>query len=908
MKFLSRGWKALIAAAIAACLLSCGGGNSPPRDEAPFALKAEPLAFAGNGYYWNPAEPGTGLFFEAQGGVGVLTVYAYDEAGRPVWYTASGAFQDGGGSALVFTGTLQRYSGGQSARMAVARTPSSTAAGDVKVTFDGGKAKVVLPGRSFDAERLFGPGSGTPATPTQPETGVYWNPGESGRGYTIETRNGVATIGVFHYDDAGNPMWHLVVSPIAADGKLSGDFLTYVGGQTLAGPWKAATPVQPAGKFGGSFQTACQGTIAFPGMGEVAVRRFAFGSLASGRECRAAGGALAPANPAYLPGLSLSLASPKSLQGIPLVGGAVDGVFSFLPKGDLTLLEGKTLYLLVEDPEQFYSGPGTVRFDAASRLFYLTLKSNALSRIGPYKGQLRLFACLNAACTEQLQGSPFSVPYDVTVREGPKVAPWPVHTVYFKPGEDVLTTTFTVTVPAYTTRFRMSGFPFLWNVPGLNHDQFGEINLDPQPAPRELQVRGQVTKWSIGDSYKVEIETVTSTHPPDSLFQRTQQTSRLSLEVALRSQAETAANPTPLAPLPGVPAWSIPRGNPAHTGYVAAAVEPARFSRRFGQSQIGSGPVVTDGVRACLLRRDQHYAQLQCHSEQTGQLLWQLDNSQAGLIRPTATALAGGRLLVADEDGEAAWLRVFDAATGLQLPGHRIPGFIIASLSTVAGDQAYLVGTFPGGGARVVNLASGQVTPIAGLPVSGVGTLAVADGKLVASTFQSLIEIADLAGTHRVTAAGNVTLNAASLAVTSAAAYAVGLEGGSGYSLVAYNRTVGSVDWMAQGKFRSYPVPAGDSVYILNDEFLAAYAATTGTLRWSVRIPGFWSGGSGSSPLPLVVVGKHAFLRGPNGTHAVDLDTQQIAWTYPLGGALAVSPNGVLYISGDREFAAINLR
>src|SRR5688572_27387633 len=79
---------------VLACVVAaCGGGSteSPPRVAS--ALKTDVRAFSGHGVYWNPAEPGTGFFFEAQAGSAIATFYAYTEDGRPVWYTGEGQFK-----------------------------------------------------------------------------------------------------------------------------------------------------------------------------------------------------------------------------------------------------------------------------------------------------------------------------------------------------------------------------------------------------------------------------------------------------------------------------------------------------------------------------------------------------------------------------------------------------------------------------------------------------------------------------------------------------------------------------------------------------------------------------------------------------------------------------------------------
>lgn len=268
--------------ALAACavtlLISCGGGGNPAGEPADARAneKAAASGFGGNGTYWNPFEPGTGFVFEAQGDTGVVTFFVFDTKGKPVWYTASGPFSTAG-SGFSFSGTLLRYSGGQPATSSVPKTPTSAAVGSVQISFNGDAARVELPGRVFAAQRFNPSSQGTPATATQPQTGIYWNPAESGRGYTIEVRSGIAMIGVFHYDEEGSPTWNLVVGDIAS-GTLAADFNAYSGGQTLTGTFVATKGPASAGQFRAAFNHACQGTIQFPGKAAIAVEHFVFGA------------------------------------------------------------------------------------------------------------------------------------------------------------------------------------------------------------------------------------------------------------------------------------------------------------------------------------------------------------------------------------------------------------------------------------------------------------------------------------------------------------------------------------------------------------------------------------------------------------------------------------------------------
>jgi hypothetical protein len=79
------------------------------------------------GMYYKPDEPGTGFVLEYQAGVVVVTYFAYEEDGRPVWWQMSGELKEaivvpgfseppppaGAGKEIHFIeGNLQRFEGG----------------------------------------------------------------------------------------------------------------------------------------------------------------------------------------------------------------------------------------------------------------------------------------------------------------------------------------------------------------------------------------------------------------------------------------------------------------------------------------------------------------------------------------------------------------------------------------------------------------------------------------------------------------------------------------------------------------------------------------------------------------------------------------------------------------------------
>lgn len=252
------------------------------------AVKSAGNSFAGaggNGFYWDNAQAGTGLFFEAQGSRGLLAIAMYDNTGEPIWYFGEGEMTDGGGGAFTYRAQLHSYAGGQ-ALTGPWKAPTATGIGEVVIAFSGAtagngsgvRAEVRLPGgRVWNVQR-WSDGLSFPGSPTQPEAGAYLNPNEPGRGYAIEVQGNIVTMAAFHYRADGKPVWHLVQGAIGS-GVLEGSgFHLYKNGQTLTGAYKPPSAAVAEGWFSTSWSRACDGNLWLPGASAwLKVERFAFG-------------------------------------------------------------------------------------------------------------------------------------------------------------------------------------------------------------------------------------------------------------------------------------------------------------------------------------------------------------------------------------------------------------------------------------------------------------------------------------------------------------------------------------------------------------------------------------------------------------------------------------------------------
>ena len=193
------------------------------------------------GWWWNPAEGGRGFSIEEQGGHIFFAAFQYDASGRSTWNVASGPTSLDGS---LFTGDLLGVSGGQTLGGPYAGFPNVSNAGSITLNFtDALHGTMTWPGGTVPIERQpFVPGSlDAPALANQPESGWWWNPNESGRGFFIEWQGAWVDFVGYMYDDSGNPVWYIGVYQLTDPRTITGSWWTYANGQSMFGPYKPAT-------------------------------------------------------------------------------------------------------------------------------------------------------------------------------------------------------------------------------------------------------------------------------------------------------------------------------------------------------------------------------------------------------------------------------------------------------------------------------------------------------------------------------------------------------------------------------------------------------------------------------------------------------------------------------------------
>jgi hypothetical protein len=118
------------------------------------------------------------------------------------------------------------------------------------------------------------------ASAATPQSGWYYSPVESGRGFNIEIQGNILFMAGFIYDATGIPMWFFSGGPMSSDNTYSGAAYRTANGQPLGGSYHAQTNV-PFGNATITFPTTMDANIAVNGFNFTVTREiFGFDAAA----------------------------------------------------------------------------------------------------------------------------------------------------------------------------------------------------------------------------------------------------------------------------------------------------------------------------------------------------------------------------------------------------------------------------------------------------------------------------------------------------------------------------------------------------------------------------------------------------------------------------------------------------
>lgn len=375
------------------------------------------------------------------------------------------------------------------------------------------------------------------------------------------------------------------------------------------------------------------------------------------------------------------------------------------------------------------------------------------------------------------------------------------------------------------------------------------------------------------------------------------------------------SNLTPLKADAGAADWLMGGGSKEHRNYVNTTVDPARIAARFNWSPPEAGrlsqPVIQAGI-AYVATPTTVYA----IDEQTGTLRWR-HQPQAGQYTSELTqpAVLGSRLYVGVAGGSYSYLDTIDSASGAALARQPIGAPSVSSAPTV--DDGLAVVKLDGGALQAAGSAD-FVMRMQGTTQWAMDTPPVLAGNAIYGYSRGLLYVFD-----RATGAQLRTISGANSPYDSDTGPDmmlvdeghVGIIENNGYgdakaaTLTVFDVGNGSVAWSKKGGVRTMAA-AGNTLYAAVNEQVVALDARTGAQKWSWDVPAALRNKDASSPVYSVLATNNVlFVSFAEAVHAIDLSTQRSVWTAQVGGHLALSKNGVLYLSKqDAPLRAFNVR
>jgi alpha-tubulin suppressor-like RCC1 family protein len=260
------------------CTVTVNGGESVT---ATFSGNGAGGAVAGTipatGWWWNPAESGRGFMIEASNGKLFMATFLYSFSGEATWFGSGPAPFNGGN----YTGVLNLYGSGQT--LTGAYKPATLVGGSfgaISINFSSSTTgSITWPEGIIPIERFDIVPGGSSATPPAgtPQAGWWWNPNESGRGFSLEIQKNTMLIAGYMYDTSGNPIWYSSQGAMTGSDTYQGNWVQYGYGQTLTGSYQAPEVFNAdVGALTIQFTSPTAGNMTLPDGRVIPIERFLF--------------------------------------------------------------------------------------------------------------------------------------------------------------------------------------------------------------------------------------------------------------------------------------------------------------------------------------------------------------------------------------------------------------------------------------------------------------------------------------------------------------------------------------------------------------------------------------------------------------------------------------------------------
>lgn len=373
------------------------------------------------------------------------------------------------------------------------------------------------------------------------------------------------------------------------------------------------------------------------------------------------------------------------------------------------------------------------------------------------------------------------------------------------------------------------------------------------------------------------------------------------------------ANLTALAHLAGAADWTTWQGSAAHTGFVPVSLTPAKFSVRWKRenaavngNQMLMSLVVSSG--GLLYFSTSHYADgsrqsanLYAISEHDGKQAWVQNFATVPQGSYTnAPTVAGGKVYAVIGAQEWTAMHGFDAFSGQELfstpmraqwTAYYAPVVVDGTLYSEGGwlNGMYAFNANTGTQQWSMELMGNDGWAPA---VDTDNTYVFESDSLIVTNRRTGARVSRITGTYGLGTSSPI-LGAPGHVI------AATLE-----ALMNFDTTKQSLRWSVKGMFIEGAAYDNKEIYVLRYPIaLEVRNESDGSTSWSWTPPS-----SDTNWYRNVVLTKNlVFVSTKAATYAIDRTSHQTVWSYPMGGVLALSANGILYIHTQTSMVAINV-
>jgi hypothetical protein len=358
----------------------------------------------------------------------------------------------------------------------------------------------------------------------------------------------------------------------------------------------------------------------------------------------------------------------------------------------------------------------------------------------------------------------------------------------------------------------------------------------------------------------------------------------------------------------GAVEWTTYQGNASHTGYNPVAMDVAVF-RELWSKNVSTAALnpVTAGDGKVFVTTNSYFGIQQARSldARTGAELWMRDFGAIHSVNPPA--YGDGTVYLQTGGHEDSFLYGINATTGTVLfrsaYGNQWSRYYAP---VVIGTSVYVAGGYYGGMYRFHSL-EGIQRWFAQLNQYDQFVPAVKEGYVYAYTgsYSPKLTVADTATgavAYEIADPGFVwdgwSMNSAP--TLGGASNVLATNGGR---LISFNLQSRSIGYALQANFRGQVSVANGTVYVANNGQVEARNEADGSLQW------LWIPPQGQVTGPMIVTKNMLLVSTAAATYAIDLATRQQVWSYPAGGSLTLSAQGILFIAqSSGRLTAISVR